>query len=107
MTATFDPASNLVLVADAGADSRVQVFDAMTYNYVLTLGTTASVGTKNTQFSAPFGIAVDTGHSKLFISDQRNDRVQVFSIASPVTFASVLLARAPCCSASRRRSSPA
>ena len=28
MTASFDPATNLVLVADAGANDRVQVFDS-------------------------------------------------------------------------------
>ena len=89
-TAAFDPTSNLVLVADAGPDSRVQVFDALTYSYVLTLGTTGSAGPGNTQLNGPIGIAADPAHARLFIGDRQNDRVQAFSIAAPVVFASVL-----------------
>ena len=89
-TAAFDPTSNLVLVADAGPDSRVQVFDALTYSYVLTLGTTGSAGPANTQLNGPVGIAADPAHARLFIGDRQNDRVQAFSIAAPVVFASVL-----------------
>ena len=90
VTAAFDPASNLVLVADASPDSRVQVFDAMTYGYVLTLGTTGSSGAGNTQFAGPSGIAADPVHARLFVGDKRNDRVQVFQIAAPTLFAAVL-----------------
>jgi YVTN family beta-propeller protein len=90
VTAAFDPASNLVLVADAGTDDRVQVFDAMTYGYVLTLGTTGSSGPGNSQFAGPSGIAADPAHARLFVGDRQNDRVEVYSIALPVAFASVL-----------------
>ena len=90
VTAAFDPTSNLVLVADAGADDRVQVFDAMTYGYVLTLGTTGSSGPGNSQFAGPAGVAVDPVHARIFIGDPQNDRIQAFSIAPPVTFAAVL-----------------
>ena len=86
----FDPVSNLVLVADSGADSRVQVFDALTYDYVLTLGTTGSSGTGNAQFAGPAGIAADATHDRLFIGDRQNDRVQVFTIGTPALFASIL-----------------
>jgi hypothetical protein len=89
-TAAFDPTTNLVLVADGGADARVQVFDALTYGYVLTLGTTGSAGPGNSQFTGPMGIAADPAHARLFIGDRQNDRVQVFSIAAPVLLASVL-----------------
>jgi len=86
----FDPVSDLVLVADSGADSRIQVFDALTYDYVLTLGTTGSSGTGNAQFAGPAGIAADPAHGRLFIGDRQNDRVQVFTIGTPTLFASIL-----------------
>ena len=87
---TFDPLSNLVLVADDGADQRVQAFDALSYGYVLTLGTTGSAGAGNGQFAGPAGAAVDAAHARMFVGDRQNDRVQVFSIAPPTLFASVL-----------------
>ena len=90
MTASFDPATNLVLVADGGANDRVQVFDALTYNYVLTLGTVGSGGPANTQFAAPHGIATDPAHHRIFIGDGANERVQVFSVALVTTVAAVL-----------------
>jgi IPT/TIG domain len=90
VTASFDPINNLVLVADSGPDARVQVYDAMSYNYVLTLGTTGSVGTSNNQFQQPSGIAVDTAHDKLFIGDPLNERVQVYAIGTTPIVASVL-----------------
>jgi hypothetical protein len=90
VSAAFDPISNLVLVADAGANDRVQVFDAMTYNYVLTLGTTGSAGPANTQFAGPQGLAIDPAHARLFIGDGQNDRVQVFAISPVTTLAAVL-----------------
>ena len=90
VSVAFDPVSNLVLVADDSADQRVQVFDALSYNYVLTLGTTGSAGAGNGQFSGPAGVAVDATHALLFIGDRQNDRVQAFAIATPSLFASVL-----------------
>ena len=85
-TASYDPASNLVLIADAGRNQRVQVLDAMTYGYVLTLGTTGSSGPGNSQFAGPAGIAVDPAHARIFVGDPQNDRIQAFSIAPPVSF---------------------
>jgi hypothetical protein len=90
VTSGFDPTTNLVLIADAGTDDRVQVLDAMTYGYVLTLGTTGSSGTGNGQFAGPAGVAVDPAHARIFVGDPQNDRVQMFSIEPPVIFASVL-----------------
>ncbi|HVJ54435.1 MAG TPA: IPT/TIG domain-containing protein, partial [Aliidongia sp.] len=90
VTAAFDPTTNLVLVTDAGLDDRVEVLDALSYNYVLTLGTTASSGTANTQFAGPVGATIDPIHARLFLSDRQNNRVQVFSIEAPFEFAAVL-----------------
>ncbi len=90
VTAAFDPATNLVLVADAGANDRVQVFDAMTYDYVLTLGTVGTPGPGITQFAAPRGISTDPAHQRIFIGDGANQRVQLFSVAPVATIASVL-----------------
>jgi sugar lactone lactonase YvrE len=85
----FDPLSNLVLIADS-TEERVEVFDALSYTYVLTLGTTGSAGSSNSQFFGPDGVVVDTVHERIFVADQRNNRLQMFSIAPTVAFASVL-----------------
>jgi hypothetical protein len=90
VTAAFDPSTNLVLIADAGIDDRIQVFDALTYDYVLTLGATGSSGAGNGQFAGPLGIAIDPPHAHIFVGDQQNDRVQSFAIAPPVNFAAIL-----------------
>ncbi len=90
VAAAFDATTNLVLVTDAGTDDRVEVLDALSYNYVLTLGTFQSAGPANTQFSVPMGAAVDPTHARLFIGDAQNDRVQVYSIEGAVEVASVL-----------------
>ncbi len=85
----YDATSNLVLIADA-AEQRVEVFDALSYTYALTLGRTGQAGSGTNQFSAPAGIAIDPADRHLFVSDRQNDRVQIFGIAPTVTFASVL-----------------
>jgi hypothetical protein len=85
----YDALSNLVLVADS-TEERVEVFDALSYTYVLTLGTTGSAGSSNSQFSGPSGVVIDTAHERVLIGDQGNNRVQIFSIVPTVAFASVL-----------------
>jgi sugar lactone lactonase YvrE len=85
----YDAMSNLVLIADP-AEQRVEVFDALSYTYVLTLGTTGSAGSGNNQFSGPAGVAIDTVHEQVLISDQQNKRVQIFAIKPAVAFASIL-----------------
>jgi DNA-binding beta-propeller fold protein YncE len=95
-----------VLVADS-AEQRVEVFDALSYNYVRRLGTTGSAGSGNNQFSSPAGITIDTSHQRVLIGDQQNNRVQVFSIGRRSPSPRCCPARARSSSASRRRSSPA
>jgi DNA-binding beta-propeller fold protein YncE len=90
VSVAFDPGANLLIVADAGANERVQVFNAQTYQFVQTLGTTGSGGLSNNQFFGPLGIGVDQVHGHLFIGDALNERVQVFSAASTASHASVL-----------------
>ena len=85
----YDAMSNLVLIADS-AEQRVEVFDALSYTYVQTLGTTGSAGSSDSQFSAPFGVMIDTAHHRVLIGDQQNNRMQIFSIEPTVAFASVL-----------------
>jgi len=89
-TVAFDGESNLVVIADGGGNARVQVLDALSYNYVMTLGTAGSAGSSNSQFAGPQGIAVDPAHNRLFIGDGPNNRLQVFSIGPVVNLASVL-----------------
>jgi DNA-binding beta-propeller fold protein YncE len=90
VTVAFDPTTNLVLVADAGIDDRIQVFDGLTYDYAFTLGSTASSGPANSQFAGPAGVAIDPAHAHIFIGDTANDRVQTMSVLPAVTFASIL-----------------
>jgi len=89
-TASFDPATNLVLIADAGRNQRVQVLDGLSYAYVTTLGTAGSRGPSNDQFAGPLGIAADPEHRRIFIGDTGNDRVQVFTDEPQITFAATL-----------------
>lgn len=90
VSAAYDPVSHLVLVADAGQEDRVEAFDALTYRYALTLGTTGQPGTGNASFAGPAGIAVDTAHQRLYVGDPHNDRVQGFAINAPVLTAAIL-----------------
>jgi DNA-binding beta-propeller fold protein YncE len=90
ISATFDPTTNLVLIADDGPNDRVQVLNASTYQFVQTIGTTGSLGSSNAQFLGPTGIGIDPVHGRLFIGDPSNQRVQVFSIAPTASHASVL-----------------
>ena len=89
-TAKIDPATNLLLIADGGTNDRVQVLDGKSYSYVMTLGTTGSIGTANSQFDGPNGIVSDPAHGRIYIGDVQNDRVQVFSTAPSPIHASVL-----------------
>jgi DNA-binding beta-propeller fold protein YncE len=90
VTVAFDPMSNLILIADASVDDRVQVLDALTYGYLLTLGTTGSPGTAPSQYQGPHGVAVDPAHARIFIGDGANDRVQVYSISPSPQVSAVL-----------------
>ncbi len=56
----------------------------------MTLGMTGAPSTGNGQFKSPAGIPADPAHARIFVSDAQNARDQVFSIAKPVNFASVL-----------------
>jgi DNA-binding beta-propeller fold protein YncE len=62
-----------VYVADSG-NNRIQKFDS-DGNFMTKWG---SSGSGDGEFSGPDGIAVDTS-GNVYVSDFRNDRVQVFS----------------------------
>ena len=89
VSVAFDPASNLILVADSGTSNRVQVFSAATYRYIATLGTVAA-GTGDDGFAGPFGISADPDHARIFIGDQDNERVQGYTAIPTPLQASVL-----------------
>jgi hypothetical protein len=86
---TFDPSNQLVLVVDS-TNERVQVFNGMTYAYVGTLGVTGAVGGDNGHFSNPAGVIADSSHSRIFVGDIFNERVQVFSDTPSPLHSSVL-----------------
>jgi hypothetical protein len=85
----FDPTNNLILVADSGTSNRVQVFSAATYRFITTLGVNAA-GIANGHFTEPLGISADPVHSRLFIGDSVNERVQIFTALPTPLAASVL-----------------
>ncbi len=90
MAAGFDPSTNLMLVADAGANDRVQALDALSYGYITSLGMAGSTGRNNDQFAGPASIAADPAHRRLFVSDAGNDRIQIFTAGPQIVFAATL-----------------
>ncbi|MBL0268184.1 MAG: hypothetical protein IPP99_05875 [Chitinophagaceae bacterium] len=69
----------MLYVADGG-NNRVQIFDISTPTapvYSATLGVAGVSGTDNAHFSRPVGVAVSVNY--IYVADQYNDRVQIFS----------------------------
>jgi len=73
----FDSANHRILVADF-ANARVQVFDAASFDYLGTIGTTGAPGTGNGSLDGPASTAVDATTGDIFIADADNQRVQVY-----------------------------
>ena len=71
---------NHIYVADCD-NHRVQVFDGATHNYIYTLGITDSDGDDNMHFYYPTGVAV-SADNRIYVSDQGNERVQIFNGAT-------------------------
>ncbi len=89
ISASFDPTSGLVLVADSGTSNRVQVFSAATYRYLGTLGVLVA-GVADGHFTGPIGASADPINGRLFVVDQQNSRVQAFAAIPSPLVASVL-----------------
>jgi hypothetical protein len=86
---TVDEVNNHLIVADTG-NNRVQIYNSGNLTYLATIGSsTGAQGTAKGQFKAPSGLAVDTAHNRLFISDIGNSRVQVFN-ANNFAFQSII-----------------
>ncbi|MFQ5429741.1 MAG: hypothetical protein ACE5E1_05460, partial [Phycisphaerae bacterium] len=73
---TVDPSSGVLYVVDSGAD-RLYGFDA-SETLVLVIG---ARGSGFGQFKNPSAVAVDGANGRIFVADQDNFRVQVFSLA--------------------------
>lgn len=79
VSVTFDSVNKIFLVVDAFPNNRVQLFNATTSRFLSTLGQTAAgVISSNLMFS-PGGVSADPAHSRIFISDPDNQRVQVYA----------------------------
>ncbi len=65
-----------IYVADE-QNERVQVFDA-SYQYQSTIGMTDMAGSSNSQLRRPSSVFVERSTGRVFISDTRNHRVQIF-----------------------------
>ena len=76
-------ASNVLYVADA-CNHRVQLFNVanpLAASYVATIGVSGQSGNDNAHFDHPLGVAVDA--NRIYVADENNHRVQVFSRAPP------------------------
>jgi DNA-binding beta-propeller fold protein YncE len=63
---------------------------AQSYGYVATIGAdNGTLGVDNGHFNQPYGLAVDTAHGHLFVSDSVNNRVQVFDLATQAYVATI------------------
>ncbi|HVJ54646.1 MAG TPA: NHL repeat-containing protein [Aliidongia sp.] len=89
VSVTFDPMGKLILVADGSSSNRVQIYSATTYRFIATLGTTAA-GADSNHFAGPFGISVDPVHSRIFVGDSENNRLQIFTALPTPLVTSVL-----------------
>jgi 6-phosphogluconolactonase (cycloisomerase 2 family) len=77
----FDRTNGHLLVVDQ-LNERVQIFDAATFGYVATLGTTGLLGTDNAHFYLPQGVAFDSAHDRILVADSGNERVQIYDAAT-------------------------
>ena len=77
----IDKANNHLLVVDQ-INERVQVFNATSFAYVATIGTTGAIGADNVHFYLPQGVAVDATHGRILVADSENERIQIFNAAS-------------------------
>ena len=74
--------SNVLYVADA-CNHRVQLFNVanpLAASYVATIGVSGKSGSDNAHFDHPLGVAVDA--NRIYVADENNHRVQVFSRAT-------------------------
>ena len=75
-------ASNVLYVADA-CNNRVQLFNVanpLAASYLATIGVSGQSGSDNAHFDHPLGVAVDA--NRIYVADENNHRVQVFSRAT-------------------------
>jgi DNA-binding beta-propeller fold protein YncE len=80
---SVDVAGHRLLVADE-TNSRVLILNSDTFAYVATIGTDEVVGSDNSHFYFPNGVAFDPATNRIFVADSGNDRVQVFDGSSYV-----------------------
>jgi len=74
--------SNVLYIADA-CNHRVQLFNVanpLSANYVATIGVSGQSGSDNAHLDHPLGVAVDA--NRIYVADENNHRVQVFSRAT-------------------------
>ncbi len=68
-------------IVDRG-NQRIQVFDNSTGLYIMTIGTTQTIGNDSRHFNYPYGVSIGTvgGSEKLLVADTYNHRALVFSL---------------------------
>ena len=66
---------DIAYIAD-GLNHRIQVFCGDNWRFKLTIG---SLGSDPGQFNVPCGVALNSTEDKLFVSDNKNNRIQIFN----------------------------
>ena len=81
LSAQIDPTSGRLLVADSG-NHRVQVFDAGSFAYLGTLGTSGVAGSDSAHLNHPADAVANPAAHQILVADTGNLRVQIFDAAS-------------------------
>jgi len=70
-----------VFVVDRG-NQRIQVFDNLTGLYIMTLGTTQTIGNDSRHFNYPYGVSIGIvgGSEKVLVADTYNHRVLIYNL---------------------------
>ena len=92
MGLAIDTTNDLLYVAD-NLNNRIQIFELVDSNTcpqgtdeivngVCFVEEFGSIGSTNSKFSSPMGLALDTANDLLYVVDSSNDRVQVFKTSA-------------------------
>jgi DNA-binding beta-propeller fold protein YncE len=80
--AEYNAATGQIMVADQG-NQRIQIFDAKSFAYVMTLGGPGLNHADNSHFTGPLSVAFDPTTNLVLVADEgTNDRVQVLNAST-------------------------
>lgn len=77
----YDTNANRLLIAE-GPNHIVQILDGTSFAPVATIGEAAVAGGDAGHLNTPCGVAFDSAHNRILVTDTGNQRVEVFDAAS-------------------------